>query len=29
MMEINVRDRYPDQLRSTNGINLQLSIFTT
>jgi hypothetical protein len=29
MMEINVRDRYPDQLGSTNGINLQVSIFTT
>ena len=24
MMEINFRDRYPDQLESTNGINLQV-----
>jgi hypothetical protein len=29
MMEINVRDRYPDQLGSTNGIDLQLSTFTS
>ena len=29
MMEINFRDRYPDQLESTNGINLKVSIFNS
>ena len=29
MMEINFQDRYPDQLGSINGINLQVLNFTS